>query len=97
MRYSITFSPEAHQDFRSLPASRRAAVRDAINTHLQHQPTRQSRSRIKRLREMNKPQCRLRVADVRVFYDVLGSDVEVLGIVDKQHAAEWLKKWGEKS
>jgi mRNA interferase RelE/StbE len=95
MKYHITFAPEARNDFRSLPAFDRAKVRDAINGRFLHQPTRQSKSRIKRLRDMNKPQYRLRVGNIRVFYDVRSSEVEVLGVVDKAHAAEWLEKWGE--
>ena len=95
MKYQITFAPEARDDFRSLSAFDRAKVRDAINGHLRHQPTRQSKRRIKRLRDMSKPQYRLRVGNIRVFYDVRNSSVEVLSIVDKAHAAEWLERWGE--
>ncbi len=61
-------------------------MRDAIETHLRHQPVRLSRSRIKRLRGVERPQYRLRVDDVRIFYDVTGSTVEVLGIVAKMEA-----------
>ena len=93
MRHDIIFSPEANDDFRSLRAFDRAAVRDAINEHLLHEPTRQSKSRIKRLRGVRMPQFRLRVGGIRVFYDVRESDVEILGIVDKSFAAEWLEKW----
>ena len=97
MKYQITFAPEARDDYWSLPAFDRAKVRDAINGHLLHRPTRQSKSRIKRLSDMRKPQYRLRVGDIRVFYDVHGSGVEVLGVVDKSSAVNWLERWGEKS
>lgn len=53
-----------------------------------------SRSRIKRLRELSHPQYRLRVGDVRVFYDVVGSTVEVLAMVDKADASAWLVREG---
>ncbi len=96
IKYKITFAPAARDDFRSLPAFHRAVVRDAINSHLLHQPTRQSKSRIKRLRDMRKPQFRLRVGEIRVFYDVHGTEVEVLGIVEKSNTAVWLKEWSEK-
>ncbi len=95
MKYKIIFAPEAIDDFRSLPAFDRARVRDTINRHLLHQPTRQSKSRIKRLRDMKKPQYRLRIGNIRLFYDVSGSEVGVLGIVEKSCAAEWLERWGE--
>ncbi|MGZ5913398.1 MAG: type II toxin-antitoxin system RelE family toxin, partial [Reyranella sp.] len=72
MRYEIVLAPEAVDDLRRLRASIRSSVRDAIETHLRHQPTKSSRSRIKRLRGLERPQYRLRVDDVRIFYDVTG-------------------------
>ena len=72
----------------------RAAVKEALETHLRHEPTKISRSRIKRLRGLSKPQYRLRVEDVRVFYDVAGSTVEVLAIVPKAEAEKWLNQFG---
>ncbi len=95
MKYRVAFAPEALDDYRDLSARTRAEVRDAINRHLLHQPTRLSRSSIKRLRGTRKPQYRLRVGDVRVFYDVREDEVVVLAIVEKSRAAEWLEKTGE--
>jgi mRNA interferase RelE/StbE len=97
MRFDIILSPEAVHDLRQLSAHDRAAVRDAVEVHLRHQPTRASRSRIKRLRGMSRPQFRLRVDEIRVFYDVTGKAVEVLAIIPKSTAAEWLEKAGSKS
>jgi len=95
MRYEIIFSPEAVDDLSNLPAHVRPAVRDAMETHLRHQPTRVSKSRIKRLDGLSRPQYRLRVGEVRVFYDVTEGRVEVLGIVPKPAVEAWLKKAGE--
>jgi mRNA-degrading endonuclease RelE of RelBE toxin-antitoxin system len=53
-----------------------------------------SRSRIKRLRGLSQPQFRLRVGEIRVFYDVVEDRVEILAIVQKSDAAAWLKKVG---
>lgn len=50
--------------------------------------------RIKRLRGLSRPQCRLRVDEVRVFYDVTGSTVEVLAIVARSEAEAWLAQFG---
>jgi mRNA interferase RelE/StbE len=97
MRHEIVLSPEAIDDFRRLRASLRSSVRDAIETHLRHQPTRVSRSRIKRLRGVERPQYRLRVDDVRIFYDVTGSTVEVLAIVAKMEADRWLSQFANRS
>lgn len=93
MKYRITFAPEAREDYDDLLSHEKAKVRDAINDHLQYQPTRESKSRIKRLRELERPQFRLRVDDIRVFYDVIGNEVLVLGILEKSAVVEWLKKW----
>ena len=96
MRFEIFLAPEAVEDLRKLKASERAAVKEALETHLRHEPTKtsRSRSRIKRLRGMARPQFRLRVEEVRVFYDVSGSNVEVLAIVPKPEAESWLTRYG---
>lgn len=96
MRYDIVLAPEAVEDLASLKAANvRAAVRDAIEEHLRHQPTKASKSRIKRLRGLTHPQYRLRVGDeVRVFYDVREEAVQVLAIVPKSEADAWLAKHG---
>jgi mRNA interferase RelE/StbE len=75
------------------PANIRADVRAALETHLRRQPEKVSRSRIKRLRGLRRPQYRLRVGDVRVFYDVSGAIVEVLAIVVKSEAESWLAQF----
>lgn len=96
MRFEIILAPEAVEDIGRLKANVRAAVQDAIEQHLRHEPTKTSRSRIKRLRGLSRPQYRLRVGDdIRVFYDVMESDVEVLAIVQKSEVNEWLEKYGE--
>ena len=96
MRYDIVLPPEAIQDLDDLKANVRGLVRDAIEEHLRHQPTKVSTSRIKRLRGLSHPQYRLRVGDdVRVFYDVVKQEVQVLAIVPKSEAEAWLAKHGK--
>ncbi len=71
-------------------------MRDAIERNLRHQPNKISKSRIKRLRGLSRPQFRLRVGDdIRVFYDVTEDTVEVLAIVPKSEADQWLERYGE--
>jgi mRNA-degrading endonuclease RelE of RelBE toxin-antitoxin system len=94
MRFEIILAPEAVEDLRRLKANDRTAVKEALETHLRHEPTKTSRSRIKRLRGIARPQYRLRVEDIRVFYDVSGSNVEVLAIVPKSEAESWLAQFG---
>src|SRR5262245_25017383 len=96
MRYDIVLAPEAVEDLNDLKANVRATVRDAIEQHLRHEPTKTSKSRTKRLRGFSRPQYRLRVTDdIRVFYDVTEKAVEILAIVAKSEADAWLEKHGE--
>jgi len=95
MKHEIVLAPEAVDDLSDLRAHERTAVRDAIERHLRHEPTKTSKSRVKRLRGLSRPQYRLRVEDVRVFYDVRENTVEVLAIVPKHEGARWLEKAGE--
>ena len=95
MRYEITLAPEAVEDLNALKAAVRAVVKNALETHLRHEPTKVSKSRIKRLRGLTRPQYRLRVEEIRVFYDVVGAEVEVLAIVVKSEAEQWLEKFGK--
>jgi mRNA interferase RelE/StbE len=97
MRFEIVLAPTAVAELRALRADIRARVRGAIERHLRHEPTKLSRSRIKRLRGLQQPQYRLRVDEVRVFYDVAEARVEVLAIVPKQQAEEWLAQAGKRS
>ena len=69
-------------------------MRDAIERHLRYQPDRTSKSRIKRLRGLSHPQYRLRVDDTRVFYDITEETVEILAIVSKAEAQDWLDTEG---
>lgn len=95
MPYEIVLAPSAADDLRHLEAKVRSAVLAAMEIHLRHEPTKVSRSRIKRLRGMRRPQYRLRVNDIRVFYDVTDDVVEVLAIMSKEHANEWLAAEGD--
>jgi mRNA interferase RelE/StbE len=94
MRFSIVLAPEAIDDLKRLKANARSTLLDALETHLRHEPRRTSRSRIKRLRGLSRPQYCLRVGDVRIFYDVSGSTVEILAIVAKAEAEAWLTQFG---
>jgi len=96
MNYEIIFAPEAVQDFKRLSARERSIVRAKIEKHLRFAPERVSRSRIKRLRGITRPQYRLRVDEIRVFYDVVGQTVQILAIISKARAAAWLEELGEK-
>lgn len=95
MSYEIVLSSQAIEDIRRFRANDRATLKEALETHLRHAPQMESRSRIKRLRGMARPQYRLRVDDFRVFYDITGDMVEILAIVAKPDAETWLAQFGE--
>ena len=97
MKYEILLAPDAIHDLKRLSAHDRGLVRDAIEKHLRHQPTLVSRSRIKRLRGLSKPQYHLRIGEVRIFYDIDKSEVHILAIIDKAAAEKWLAEKGEQS
>jgi len=95
MRFEIVFAPEAVEDAKRLKATHRSEVLDALETHLRHEPKKTNVSRIKRLRGVLRPQNRLRIGEVRVFYDVTDSTVEVLAIIPKSEAQAWLARLAE--
>jgi mRNA interferase RelE/StbE len=95
MPFAIVLAPEAVEDLSRLKAAVRSSVKSAMETHLRHEPEKTSRSRIKRLRGRSRPQYRLRVGDIRVFYDVADGLVEVLAVVPKSETTSWLAQFGK--
>jgi mRNA interferase RelE/StbE len=99
MAYDIQFAELAAADVAGLTARCQSTILTAIESHLRHEPTKESRSRIKRLRGIQSPQYRLRVDEYRVLYDVDLSQatVTVLAIVNKNQLDSWLSAFAEKS
>jgi mRNA-degrading endonuclease RelE of RelBE toxin-antitoxin system len=95
MRYEIVLAPEAVDDLNRLKTRVRNEVMDALERHLRYEPAKVSKSRIKRLRGMSRPQYRLRIGEIRVFNDIEGNMVQILAIVQKSDAASWLQDMGE--
>jgi mRNA interferase RelE/StbE len=94
VRFEIILSPDAGKALAALPAHTRSQVRDEIKVHLRYEPRKLSRSRIKRLRGLERPQYRLRVGEMRVFYDVTEAEVHVLAVISKAEAQAWLDDQG---
>ncbi len=101
MRYAIIFALQAEEDLLALRANERREVLDAIEQHLRYEPEKVSKSRIKRLDAMEWPQYRLRIGEIRAFYDVIyAADqgiVEVIAIRKKTSAMQWLAAFGRKT
>jgi mRNA-degrading endonuclease RelE of RelBE toxin-antitoxin system len=98
LRYEIIFAPEAEDDLLSFKAHERVKVLDTIERHLRYEPEKVSKSRIKRLEGIKWPQYRLRIDDIRAFYDVINAAeegiVEILAIREKSAAVKWLAEHG---
>ena len=94
MAYAIIFALEAIDDLQRLTATDRSGIRAAIETHLRHQPRKESKTRIKRLRGLRQPEYRLRVDDFRVFYDLAEAEVHILAVVAKHLTYQWLEQHG---
>lgn len=97
MRYVIHWTYAAREHLKRLRGFEPAGIVDAVDLHLQHEPTRVSKSRIKRLRGLASPQYRLRLGEIRVFYDVEASDVYILAVIPKSESVAWLDDYGEPS
>jgi mRNA interferase RelE/StbE len=95
MKSEIIFAREAVEDLMRFSARERAILRSEIERHFRAEPQKTSKSRIKRLRGIRRPQYRLRVDEFRIYYDVIGNEVQILAIVLKKDAADWLNEMGE--
>ena len=92
MAFKIELVQEAWEDLKSFRKGEQIRVLAAIAVHLSYEPTRLSKSRIKQLRPGSRPPYRLRVDEIRVYYDVSLETqmVMVYGIVHKERSLEWL-------
>ncbi|HLX60791.1 MAG TPA: type II toxin-antitoxin system RelE/ParE family toxin [Planctomycetota bacterium] len=96
MRYRIELAQNAKDDYLGFDARWRSVIKSGLDTYLSHEPMKESKSRIKRLRDLSHPQYRLRIEEIRIFYDVVDDLVTVVAIVLKKEAEAWLSRYGEK-
>jgi mRNA-degrading endonuclease RelE of RelBE toxin-antitoxin system len=94
LTHAIVIDTDAIDDLRSMRAYDRSAVLDVIERILSTTPTRESKSRIKRLRGLASPAYRLRVGEFRVFYNVLEDRVQVLRVLPKPLVDAYLEEIG---
>ena len=83
--YTIILKRSAIADLDALRKYDATQIANAMERHLQHDPTKESKSHIRRLRGITNPDYRLRVGDYRVFY-VVDEDarrVDVLRVMHK--------------
>jgi mRNA interferase RelE/StbE len=83
--FRIDYVPAAVADLEAVRAYDRGRILQTIDRHLRHEPTRESKSAIKRMQQPFWSQFRLRAGDFRVYYDVdeAARQVIVLRILNK--------------
>jgi len=69
LAYQVQYSPAAEEHLRALTARQRAAVFDAVDEQLTHQPAVETRNR-KPMRPNPLAPWELRIGDLRVYYDI---------------------------
>ena len=92
--YTIILKRSAIADLDALRKYDATQIADAMERHLQHNPTRESKSRIKRLRGISNPDYRLRVGDYRIFcvVDEVARRVDVLRVMHKDQTLRYYKE-----
>jgi mRNA interferase RelE/StbE len=95
MKYWIILSPDAKNNLVKMKGNLRSIIRDGIIEHLNYEPEKVSKSRIKKLKGLEKPQYRLRIDDVRIYYDINKNMVEILAIATKELVGQWLERSGK--
>jgi len=85
VRRDVVLSPDAVRQFRSLRATDRARMRDAMEARLANDDAlAEARNRFRLRRPSNLAEFELRVGDLRVFYRVVGKQVQVVLIGKKR-------------
>ena len=92
--YEIVLKRSAVADLDGLRKYDAAQVADAMEKHLEYEPAKESKRRIRRLRGISNPDYRLRVGDYRVFYNVdeAARRVEVLRVMHKDQTQSYYEE-----
>jgi mRNA interferase RelE/StbE len=92
--YETILQPSAVADLDALRKYDSTRIADAMERHLRQEPTKESKSRIKRLRGIDNPDYRLRVGDYRVFYaiDEDTHRVVVLRVMHKEETRSYYEE-----
>ncbi len=92
--FEIYLKPSAVKDMDRLRKYDAVMVADGVEIYLSHNPTKESKSRIKRLRGISNPDYRLRLGDFRVFYNVdnVKHTINVLRILHKDQTLRYYEE-----
>jgi mRNA-degrading endonuclease RelE of RelBE toxin-antitoxin system len=93
-KHQIVLKPSAVRDLDRLRKYDAAMIADGVERFLNYTPTREGKSRIKRLRGIGNPDYRLRLGEYRIFYnvDTSGRRVEVLRILHKDETPDYYEE-----
>ena len=80
MAYRIQYSPETDQHLRYLTARQRSMVFDGVDEQLRHEPAVETRNR-KPMRPNPLAPWELRIAEIRVYYDVEEEPEELVTVL----------------
>ncbi len=80
MAYRVQYSPETDQHLRYLTARQRSKVFDGVDEQLRHQPAVETRNR-KPMRPNPLAPWELRIAEIRVYYDVQEKPEELVTVL----------------
>ena len=92
--YEIVLKQSAVADMDGLRKYYATQIADAMEKHLQHEPTKVNKTRIKRLRGIRNPDYRLRIGEYRAFYrvDEGARRVEVLRVMHKDETQSYYEE-----
>lgn len=93
-KFEIILTQSAINDMDGLRKYDATEIADRMEKHLVHEPDKESRSRIKRLKGIKNPDFRLRVGTYRVFYTIDKAEhrVIVLRVMHKDQTHEYYKE-----
>ncbi len=94
VEFEIILKKTAIADLDALRRFDVVQIADAMEKYLQHEPAKESRSRIKRLQGIDDPDYRLRVGAYRIFYTVVedAQTVTVLRVMHKEQTAAYYEE-----
>ena len=92
--YEIVLKRSAIADMDRLRKYYATQVADGMEKHLQHEPIKISKTRIRRLRGISNPDYRLRIGEYRAFYNVdeEARRVEVLRVMHTDETLAYYKE-----
>ena len=94
MKFRVQFQKDAAKELERLRSVDRSAILEDADRLLGSNPSLESQSKVKKLRQPAPAEFRLRVGDYRIYYKVDVDCVTVLKVLHKADSAEYLEGYG---